>query len=514
MKQHTAINPHMRFISRPAISVERWAVPALVLITAIPVVVAYYLIGESLRLDETQSLWQTSRSVSGILAVVAGDVHVPLYHVLLHYWRSFLGEGIEVARLFSLLFFVLSIPAIYALGKRSYSVPAGLLAALLLAVSPFMNWYANEIRMYTLFVFIVIVNQYLFVRLFQDEKPRDTIWALYALSAILGVFAHYFFFLNLLAQAVFYFLRRQLFPPQSLHRFGISAVLVLASFAPWVWYVLFRGLIGFQEPLLFPPSAVNLFSAFSEFLFGFQSTALNTIFLSSWPIAVILALVALGRRQRFSPQTEYFGLTVLVSFSVAFVVSYLIAPVFLSRYLAFTLPSFYLLVISLFSMYARRFRVAAQWSLAALMLLALSIQIANPDAPIKERYADAVTYLSNNATAQDIILVSAPFTIYPVQYYYRGAAPLSTLPFWNQYEFGPIPPFNAEELPAQVKNATRNYQNVYLLLSYDQGYEESVQNYFDSHYQRIGEKNFSEGLNAYVYRLRYNTDGSAISIRP
>ena len=236
--------------------------------------------------------------------------------------------------------------------------------------------------------------------------------------------------------------------------------------------------------------------------------------MSSWPIAVILALVALGRRQRFSPQTEYFGLTVLVSFSVAFVVSYLIAPVFLSRYLAFTLPSFYLLVISLFSMYARRFRVAAQWSLAALMLLALGIQIANPDAPIKERYADAVTYLSNNATAQDIILVSAPFTIYPVQYYYRGAAPLSTLPFWNQYEFGPIPPFNAEELPAQVKNATRNYQNVYLLLSYDQGYEESVQNYFDSHYQRIGEKNFSEGLNAYVYRLRYNTDGSAISIRP
>src|SRR5262249_6205116 len=148
-----------------------------------------------------------------------------------------------------------------------------------------------------------------------------------------GVFSHYFFFLNLLAQAVFYFLRRDLFSKHALRRFIFAAVVVCGAFLPWAWYVLHLGTAGFQEPLLALPSSVNVFSTFAQFLFGFQNDNINTFFLSLWPVTVIFALFTLGRTKKILPETEYFLLTLLLSFVVAFAISFVIAPVFVSRYL-------------------------------------------------------------------------------------------------------------------------------------------------------------------------------------
>jgi hypothetical protein len=102
---------------------------------------------ESIRLDEAQSLWQTGRSLEGIFYTVAEDVHVPLYHVLLHYWRILAGDGIASARLFSLIFFLGTIPAAYHLGRLAYGKSTGMFIAFLVAISPFLNWYGNEARM-------------------------------------------------------------------------------------------------------------------------------------------------------------------------------------------------------------------------------------------------------------------------------------------------------------------------------------------------------------------------------
>ncbi|MDE1924803.1 MAG: glycosyltransferase family 39 protein [Patescibacteria group bacterium] len=327
----------------------------LALLMLIPVLLsAAFFMNQSLRLDESQSLWQTSRSFTDIFYIVAGDVHVPLYHLLLHFWRLYLGDGVAVARVMSLLFYVISIPALYALGKLAYNRATSLFATFLFAISPFMNWYGNEIRMYTLFTFFVILNQYCFVKIFKGQAS-ETVWAWYALTAILGVFSHYFFFLSLASQVVFYFLRRDLFPAGSFKRLAAAAIIVVVAFAPWAWFVLHVGQAGFSEPLLPVPTTVNLFSTFSQFLFGFQNDNINTFFLSLWPVAIIFGLLTLRRNRRLSPETEYFLTALLVSVGVAFFVSFIVAPIFVSRYLIFTVPSLYLLLASLFSNYAPRF---------------------------------------------------------------------------------------------------------------------------------------------------------------
>ena len=64
----------------------------------------------SLRLDEAQSLFQTQRDIPGMLNLVAQDVHVPGYHTLLHFWQLLFGQDIYVARILSLIFFVVLVP--------------------------------------------------------------------------------------------------------------------------------------------------------------------------------------------------------------------------------------------------------------------------------------------------------------------------------------------------------------------------------------------------------------------
>src|SRR6185503_5287875 len=168
----------------------------------ISVLVAFlFFFKQSLRLDESQSLWQTSRSLPAMFNLVAQDVHVPLYHTLLHFWEKLFGNQVQTTRLMSLIFFVATIPAVYVLGNLAYNRKVGRLAAVLVTVSPFLNWYGSETRMYSMLVFITVLNQYFFVSLWKG-RYKSSRWG-YAITAFFGIFTHYFFFLVLLTQAVF-----------------------------------------------------------------------------------------------------------------------------------------------------------------------------------------------------------------------------------------------------------------------------------------------------------------------
>jgi mannosyltransferase len=457
---------------------------------------------QSLRLDEAQSLWQTSHTPTKILNILAQDVHVPLYHMILHFWQLFLGSTVATGRLLSLIFFVISIPAMYYLGKRMFGPTVAIFATTLFAVSPFMNWYGNEIRMYSLFTLLTILNQYFFVGIYRRQDSDS--WIGYFIVALFGIFVHYFFWFVLLVQAIFYFLYRDLFPQGSLKRFILIALVLLVVFAPWIYYVQVLGTVGNQAPSLAIPNTVNVFNTFSQFIFGFQNDHLNTILVSLWPLTVLLGFLALRENERVSPEVIYMVMSVLIPIAAAFVVSVTVRPLFVSRYLILTIPSMYLLVSWIFSTYPKPLRRVLRAILIFAMIAGLAVEIVNPSAPVKENYRQAAEYIEKNATQQDIVILSAPFTIYPVEYYYRGRAPIETLPIWNRLVSGAIPAFDENKLPEEVAQLKGAHETAWVLLSYDQGYEETIRLYFDKNFERIDVKEFSSGLKLYAYRLRYD----------
>ena len=48
----------------------------------------YYMFSQSIRLDEAQSIWVSTKSVMGILKTNGQDVQAPLYALVLHFWMQ------------------------------------------------------------------------------------------------------------------------------------------------------------------------------------------------------------------------------------------------------------------------------------------------------------------------------------------------------------------------------------------------------------------------------------------
>lgn len=451
----------------------------------------------SLRLDESQSLWQTSKEPFNIIKVVAEDVHLPLYHLSLYIWRNFFGNGVDVDRYLSLTYFVFTIPVVYLLSKLAFNRKVAWYATLLFSISAFLNWYANEIRMYTLLTLMTVLSHYFFVRII--KKNDLYAWVGYTIALIIGFFTHYFFLFVIFSQVTFYLFNRKSFKKGSLKNFLIVIAFCLLFYVPWIRFFISLGAASSTKPLLAKPSSVDLFNAFSQFLFGFQTNDVNTLLVSLWPIITLLIFLFLRNNKKVPRIALYFFFATVIPIAIAFSLSLLVRPLFLTRYLIIALPSLYIFVSWLFSSYTVSVARVLKSLLLIGMIATLGLQIVSAKSPVEENYQEAVQYIQDRESSRDIVVVSVPFTLYPVEYYYTGVAALTSLPIWDQNSSSGIPPFDAAQLPKEVDSIAKDHDNLWVLYSYDQGYEKNIKSYFDQHLQKLNSKVFSQGLSLYQY---------------
>jgi len=127
--------------------------------------VATCVVGLGLRLYGlgSESLWWdgvyaiTTMAHPGLLEIIrlsSTDNNPPLLYVIFHYWMLLAGESAFSARLPSGMVGALAIPVMYGIGKLLFGRGAGLLAALILALSAYRVRYAQEARAYGLMVFL------------------------------------------------------------------------------------------------------------------------------------------------------------------------------------------------------------------------------------------------------------------------------------------------------------------------------------------------------------------------
>ncbi len=127
---------------------ETWFLIALTIVALILRVLR--LDFQPLWWDEGYSVWFATHPLGQMVALTAEDIHPPLYYALLYGWTWLLGSGPVALRLLSVVFGVLTVPALYLLGRRMLTRRAALLAALLLAINPLHIFYSQEVRMYGL----------------------------------------------------------------------------------------------------------------------------------------------------------------------------------------------------------------------------------------------------------------------------------------------------------------------------------------------------------------------------
>jgi uncharacterized membrane protein len=198
-------------VTAPPIRREVVHLSVLAAILLLAAVLRFYkLDAQSLWYDEGNSARIAERSVQLIVEGAAGDIHPPLYYLLLKAWRAIFGSGEAGLRAFSAVCGVLTVLFAYLIGRDLFGRRIGLTAAFLLAVAPFAVYYSQEARMYALLALCAAASTFAMLTFGFRAADADRIETktstpkllLYVIATATGLWTHYAYPFVMVAQAV------------------------------------------------------------------------------------------------------------------------------------------------------------------------------------------------------------------------------------------------------------------------------------------------------------------------
>ena len=343
-----------------------------------------------LDFDEKWTMNVISQPFRDMIQSVASDlVHPPLYFLSLKLWIGLTNFSVFSMRLLSLIFALWALYLTYRLGVELYSEQEGLWAALMLTVSNFHLYYATEIRMYSMVVALSLFSTRSFFRAFVHggiaHEPGGfatkvwngvaqagsvhhfkTIsggekrhWSGYIIATALLIWTHYLTWLLIASQGAYLLLRakhgRREFVKSWLRAIGFLVVLTL----PWLifaapFWIRHHGElpthVGFVAPHTLS-GGFKLIGAFNGML-PIQDSMRYGFFPWSVPILILLWQRRASLARSISTQVAdlveapsgYLLLTLLLGIVSLTLISWIITPLFVPRYLIYCMPIYYLLV--------------------------------------------------------------------------------------------------------------------------------------------------------------------------
>lgn len=485
---------------------DRWAPRVVagrtaVIATAVALAVRLFRLNfQSLWLDEVLTYLNSQTSLHQLVVDPVVDPNIPpLYYVLIH-WVLLLGRDEVALRLPSVVAGVLTVPLVFALGRRWLGAAAGAAAAVLLAISPFHVWYSQEARPYALLLLLGVAAMWLLERLRDDPTRRGERVAFV-----------------LVAAATFY-----------CHTVAIPLLVVLAGYAGLTadpgrrreWLVTFAAVGLVAAPallrlLLIPPTV----SANSQYRFdpahvGYTFWAFGTGFslgpnlielrtqgvaslrehgLLIGAASAVLAVVlfAGARRLRTAPAAVRGVLAAWLFFPVAFAVlgTLITKHPYNVRYAILAFPPFVLcLAAGLTGFRARTARIAAAAALVTVSALSLANYFSDPSYQ-REDNRGAARFLQAHARPGDLVIVSAGYTAVPLRHY----------PLPAGLDLVPYPARRAEDRPSlgaafvrgdrvaddlETLVGGREAFWVFLSRTFHSDPEGRIERYLDGHYRR------------------------------
>ncbi len=171
------------------ISVETWL---LVAVTVVGAALRFAtLTSQSYWFDEAQAAHELHLSFGAMLSSWSvNEPNPPLFFVVGWLWAQMFGTGEAGLRSLSALAGTAAIPITYLCARELVSRRAALVAAALVAVSPFMIWYSQEAREYMLLAALCGGSLLFFARAWREPTARNVGW--WALLSALALLTQYF----------------------------------------------------------------------------------------------------------------------------------------------------------------------------------------------------------------------------------------------------------------------------------------------------------------------------------
>ena len=460
----------------------------------------WQIAGEGLWIDEAFSVWIARQSLPAALSwLVRIDQHPPLYYVLLHLWLR-LGDDAATVRALSAIVSTLNIPAIYALGRRLLGSKVGMVAAVVLALSPFHIRFAQEARMYALLSLNVSLSMLSLAYLLTDPRASseplgrsllawlharrtsagrppagavrtDLAWAGYVAFTAATMLTHNTAVLYLAAANVFVLgwiglggrrpgEGRWLVRP-SLRNWGLAQVGVLLLWSPWLGAFTVQALAVYREFWIPAPTWRTVVETVQSLLCWYLPQRLSW----AWVIWIgygLLLLLGTYRLRRRPGRAGLLWVAALTPLAGEWLVS-LVRPIFFDHTLIWTtIPLYLLLALGIRQLSYRSFVLTALAMVATVNGLSIREYHVRFQ---KEQWDEAAAYVSDRAEAGDLILFHATWVQIPFDYYFYQPVEERGVPV-DLFDSGVLEPkMTAGDLP-RMEALIRDRTRVWLVYSH------------------------------------------------
>lgn len=396
----------------------------------------YGLNAKSLWYDEACSLNLSAYNIGEIFTDpnINDPIPKPLYFILLKAWTAVFGFSEIATRMLSVLFGVLSILLIYKLGKILFNKETGLCAAFLLSISSYNIYYSQQVRYYSIFLFLSLISMFLY---FKMIKNKDKLRKL-SLSYILANALIFYIFPYGLYIIIIQILNFLIFAKKNI----VANIFMKVQFVLWLLFL--PGLItyffneistpGTIERLAVPmPGFMSLWETFEVFGFGgFRQGHAGVGFCINperlvYPriLGIVLAVLFLAGvflvrwnkplRDKGGSNILFLWFWMFFTIFGFYLSSALIGPTYLNRYFL-PLSAAYYLAVSVSIIKLKKLKFVIIPVIAILTVFSLSA-LYNPGSDNDWRKLSA--HLKNDIKQNDLILLAPLDQIIPFWYYYK-----------------------------------------------------------------------------------------------
>jgi 4-amino-4-deoxy-L-arabinose transferase-like glycosyltransferase len=403
-------------ISRGDERQSHWRLSFIIVVAFAAALRLYQLNTESLWIDEGYSI----RDATLIDSI--SKASKPLYYWILSLWMH-LGNSDWLLRMPAVLFGVASVALIFLLGRLIWGTKAAVLASLLAAVSPLQVDHSQEVRMYTLLTLTAAGAMY-FCLLGLRRGKSGYLFAS-ALCTWLAILTHPVACLLLIPEftVLLDFSRNRKI---NLWLWGGGFLLVAVAWIPWIPHVL-----GFNEGFSTSWASLKARPTLGEIPMLWGSFGLGEwdpgqghsrmhyiLFIYTYASVALMALSAWTDRRR----AESRMVTVWLVFPVLvlFLLSIIKTNAWMTRYLIFISPAFFLLLGAL---WARQKNMLAFAALGVLLFMVPSAKLVRYyQKDTRPEWKQAVQYVMKREKPGDIIALYRRGNENVFTHYYDGKA--------------------------------------------------------------------------------------------
>jgi len=390
------------------------------------------LAGESLWIDEGQTVAYAVKSLPEIVKYCARDVHPPSYLFLIHFWTSLFGTSEAALRLPSAIFGLASVLLCFFLARRLFDNKTALLASLFLSISYMGIKFSQEARSYAMLLVVIILSYH--ALLLYLDKPSKGRAFYYMISIAIMLYVHYFALFIIISHQLYflYFLSGRPERPgkRILSWVGIN-VGALILFAPWIHFLVKQivAKMGGKGPgsWVMKPDMFVVYRTFIQ-LAGGKLPLL--VFIFSLLVLIVTVLtrkfkkgktIVSGKKydeEKQSTRKPYvlISLWFACTIPLPIILSFVLKPIYVERYAIQFLPGFCIISAQMFmSMRPKMVR----WFLVGLFLLTSSVSLYYYYTTLdKEQWREVAQFVKKYSKPDQVIVLSAPWIYEPFVYYF------------------------------------------------------------------------------------------------